>query len=1025
MHYTCCFFSTLNYGALVLPVVCPLRTCRSLSDPLHIQSSGSTSTVWKVVDVDYLRVVAVKEMVVCDSKRSAILRHELSVLHPQLQHLIPPKKFRLSGRRSNRAAVAAAAASVSKMRDTESSVAPPGAAVAANNSGQRKNGRKDGLVGSGSGGKRQARVGGAAAGTNSGSNSGERPGKCPYMPRYFGSFVSQDDAGRPCVSIVLEHVSGVDLSRWIERMGGTTGEGGDKQPAEAEAEAPALQTPGPPPLQPHLATPTPPTPLSFTQPPPVPPIPPIPIPEVWLARVCRDMLEALRYLHERRRIHRDVKPGNLLLGPEGARLVDFGSTIGENEEEGDPMHGTIRFMSPERLCAKPYRPSSDLWAAGLTVASAALGENPIPHSHNEFENAEYAEAAFRLVQEHRAAAGLSPSLLNFLKAALEADPDKRPTVDQMLAHPFVRADPDAAEGDLSGDFGGGGGGGSSGGGGGFLGAVRRGGSVLNIGGRKKDGERARTAAAAAAAAVALETKENQQRQQQQNQQRQQRLLSSAFSSHSSTSGGGAGGGGDRLDEAWSEQIRETLRRLARESIGDVDASEVIRRVLTARKSRWKNPMGSGDISLKCVDYSHLAAELDVSSAELRSLFGTLLTNMDGENGESSSSWSSPVSSPRSGSPPPAMLPPLGAAPPPPPPPPPTTTTKARSRCNSRDTDGEAMPSPLRLPYNRRDPFPRRRPTPLVLSPGAGTPRPVSAVSASALSAISGMTAHSVTGDSPVAVAVSAPPAATLTTLAARVSEESPQSLPVSRTVSATVQRSVSATTWTRGWTGMNRSRRLGDTRRSVSGVFATRANVSAAARGHVRKGPPAVVGVGSGNAGSERGGSGGGAWWKWGQRRRLLPRVFKADKPGGGDASGGDGSSGAEEIRTTEPPSAASRATASATGAAAAQPPFAITPPLSKFDEEADGNVGGGREPAPASERDVGLGAVRAPLSLGALALGEVGAVEVGGGVGATRSGTGSGSGSPFMTMMESRLGMCDEPAPAWTSNNTRGRFTT
>ncbi|CAN0507318.1 unnamed protein product, partial [Ectocarpus sp. 12 AP-2014] len=174
--------------------------------------------------------------------------------------------------------------------------------------------------------------------------------------------------------------------------------------------------------------------------PPPPPRPPIP--EMWLSRVCRDMLEALRYLHERGFIHRDVKPANVLLGPGGARLVDFGSTIDDREDEcGGRMHGTVRFMSPERLCARPYRPSSDLWAAGLTVASAALGENPVPHSATKFEAAGHAEVAFEMVKSHPASAGLSPSLLDFLRAVLVADPERRPTVEQMLAHPFVRPVP--------------------------------------------------------------------------------------------------------------------------------------------------------------------------------------------------------------------------------------------------------------------------------------------------------------------------------------------------------------------------------------------------------------------------------------------------------------------------------------------------------------------------------------------------------------------------------------------------------
>ncbi|CAN0439710.1 unnamed protein product, partial [Hapterophycus canaliculatus] len=254
-----------------------------------------------------------------------------------------------------------------------------------------------------------------------------RPGPCPYMPRYYGSFVSQDDGARPRVSIVLECVSGVDLARWIEEVGRGGGGGGRESMENEETEGgDGEEDTGQARIRPELSPNA-----------PSPPPPPR-IPEMWLARICRDLLGALQYLHRRGRIHRDVKPANLLLGPEGARLADFGSTISEDEEEGDKMHGTLRFMSPERLCARPYRPSSDLWAAGLTVATAALGENPIPRSANNFEAAEHAEVAFDKVVGHPASAALSPSLLDFLRVVLVPDPDRRPTVEQMLAHSFVR-----------------------------------------------------------------------------------------------------------------------------------------------------------------------------------------------------------------------------------------------------------------------------------------------------------------------------------------------------------------------------------------------------------------------------------------------------------------------------------------------------------------------------------------------------------------------------------------------------------
>ncbi|CAM9826386.1 unnamed protein product, partial [Scytosiphon promiscuus] len=118
-------------------------------------------------------------------------------------------------------------------------------------------------------------------------------------------------------------------------------------------------------------------------------------------------------------------------------------------------------------------------------------------------------------------------------------------------------------------------------------------------------------------------------------------------------------GGDRPREAWTEDVRHTLRRLADDSAGNVDSADVVRRVLAARRSRWGNAKGIGS-GLNRLDFSHLAEELDVSNpAELRSIFGSLATSMDDQE---SGSWSSPASSPPApASPAPATLSPLGVS----------------------------------------------------------------------------------------------------------------------------------------------------------------------------------------------------------------------------------------------------------------------------------------------------------------------------------------------------------------------------
>lgn len=590
-------------------------TTKNVSPALHNASlmfvffsclKGSTSTVWKVVDVDTLRVVAVKEMMVCDSKQSAILRHELRVLHPQLQPLIPPKATR-GGKKSSSASASA--------RTSASSAG--------------------GYSGRGlRGGRGRDSSGGGANGRSGSSVGAERIGQCPYMPRYFGSFVSQDDGERPRVSIVLEHIPGVDLARWIEEAGGGKDGRGRGLPG--------------------------------------------PVPEAWLARVCRDMLEALRYLHDRRCIHRDVKPANLLLGPEGAKLADFGSTVSEDEGAGHRMHGTIRFMSPERLWARQYRPSSDLWAAGLTVASAALGENPIPHCSTEFEAVEHAEAAFDMVAAHPAASGLSTGLLDFLGTVLVADPDKRPTVEQMLRHPFVLR----ARGGVGGVGTGGSGetakrgaevGGVSGGGGGGGGSgVAR---MLNLDGRMKRG--GGRAGRASRTTGALEG---------QKVQRQQHHA--------------VAGDGDDAEETWSDDVRETLLRLRRKTIVSVDVTDLIRRVLGARRSRWGHVAGSG-IGLKDLDFSPLAAELALSSAELRSLFGSVAANTDGD---SSGSWSSPACS-------------SSASP---------VVTPISTSATSATASGQVNKTYLPL---LQSPLPRRRPPPLIFTPTRTSAIPSSAQTA--------------------------------------------------------------------------------------------------------------------------------------------------------------------------------------------------------------------------------------------------------------------------------------------------------
>ena len=105
-----------------------------------------------------------------------------------------------------------------------------------------------------------------------------------------------------------------------------------------------------------------------------------PLPPRRAAETGMMLLEALASAHAAGIVHRDVKPGNVLLTPDGrAVLTDFGIAA----VEGDPaltqtgmVVGTPGFCAPERIRGAPASPASDLWSLGATLYAAVEGRGP-------------------------------------------------------------------------------------------------------------------------------------------------------------------------------------------------------------------------------------------------------------------------------------------------------------------------------------------------------------------------------------------------------------------------------------------------------------------------------------------------------------------------------------------------------------------------------------------------------------------------------------------------------------------------
>jgi len=158
--------------------------------------------------------------------------------------------------------------------------------------------------------------------------------------------------------------------------------------------------------------------------------------EEQIALVCYSTLKGLYYLHKNSKIHRDIKPGNILVTQSGeCKLADFGVSgqLSERTRKRNTVIGTPFFLAPEVIQEVGYDNKADIWALGISAIEMAEFHPPYHDLHPMRVLFMIPTAPSPTLKD---SSTWSSEFADFIRLCLAKEQSQRPSAKELLKHPF-------------------------------------------------------------------------------------------------------------------------------------------------------------------------------------------------------------------------------------------------------------------------------------------------------------------------------------------------------------------------------------------------------------------------------------------------------------------------------------------------------------------------------------------------------------------------------------------------------------